>query len=150
MKVIFASDHRGFDLKGKLIPFVQSLGHQTEDAGPFSYNPSDDYPDFISLAAKKISMDPTNFLGILIGGSGRGEAMVANRFPRVRAAVYYGGKDRILTLSREHNDANALSLGARFLSEEDAKHSIEVWLSAKFTGEERHVRRIAQIDTLTK
>ena len=148
MKVLFAADHAGFDLKAKLIPFVESLGHTTEDLGPSSYNAADDYPGFVSRVAKKISEEPSDYMGIVIGGSGQAEAMVANRYPRVRAAVYYGGKNRIVSLSREHNNANILSLGARFMSEEEAKQAVHVWLTTPFSGEERHVRRIRQIDTL--
>jgi len=150
MRVIFASDHAGFDLKGKLFAFVKSLGYEVADLGPYAYNAEDDYPDFIGKAARAVSEEPKDTVAVVLGGSGQGEAMTANRFSRVRAAVYYGGNDRLLTLSREHNDANVLSLGARFLSEEDARRAVEVWLHARFSGAERHVRRIKKIDTETR
>jgi ribose 5-phosphate isomerase B len=148
MRVLFVSDHAGLDLKRKLTPFVESLGYLVEDLGPTEYRADDDYPDLIAPLAARISQEPGDCFGIVIGGSGQGEAMVANRFPRVRAAVYYGGTQRMVTLSREHNDANVLSLGARFLSEEEAKAAVELWLSTRFTNEERHVRRVGKIDTL--
>src|SRR3989344_8126127 len=88
MKVLFASDHAGFDLKGKLVPFTESLGYLTEDLGPYAYDADDDYPDLIAHVAKRISQEPAELRGVIIGGSGQGEAMTANRFPRVRAAVF--------------------------------------------------------------
>jgi ribose 5-phosphate isomerase B len=105
----------------------------------------DDYPDFISIAAQKVSQSPKD-KAIILGGSGQGEAMVANRFPHVRATVYYGGSDEILKLSREHNDANVLSLGARFLGKETAEKAVRLWLAGEFSGEQRHVRRIKKIE----
>jgi len=148
MRVLLASDHAGFDLKAVLVPFVHSLGYATEDLGPFSYDADDDYPDFVAKVAEQVSAKPAEIIGIVIGGSGQGEAMGANRFPQVRAAVFYGGSSRVLSLSREHNDANVLSLGARFVSEEEAKTAVEVWLRTRFSGSERHVRRIKEIDSL--
>ena len=146
MKIFIASDHAGFELKGKLIEFLQGLNYVVVDKGPYVYNKSDDYPDFISLVAKEVSQDLTNALGIIMGGSGQGEAMVANRERGVRAAVYYGGPDDVITLSREHNDANILSLGARFLNEDNAKKAVKLWLETPFSNEEHHTRRIKKID----
>lgn len=152
-----ASDHAGFELKEKLKVFLQGLGYQTEDCGAFAYDENDDYPDFISVAAKKVAENPENSRGIVLGGSGQGEAMVANRIKGVRAAVFCGDKippapslyqregwGRILTLSREHNNANILALGARFLTEDEAKKAVKLWLETPFSNEERHVRRIAK------
>lgn len=141
-----ASDHAGFELKEKLKAHLQELGLAIKDCGAFSLDAADDYPDFVALAAQAVSEDPQNARAIILGGSGQGEAMVANRFRGVRAAVYYGGNEKIITLSREHNDANALSLGARFLSEDEAKRAVKLWLDTKFSGEERHTRRIGKID----
>jgi len=153
MKVYIASDHAGFDLKNALVPFVRSLGYEVEDCGPVQYDENDDYPNLIAPAARAVSSDPRHTRAILLGGSGQGEAMVANRFPCVRAVVYNGeSKGAVfndldeIALSREHNDANVLSLGARFLTEEDAKVAVQRWLSTPFRGEERHARRVAAIE----
>ncbi|MDP3661692.1 MAG: RpiB/LacA/LacB family sugar-phosphate isomerase [bacterium] len=143
MKIYFAGDHAGFELKGKLIPFVRSLGHEVEDLGPFSYDANDDYPDFIIPLAKKIG---ENVRGIIIGASGQGEAIAANRFNDVRAVVYYGGNLDVVKKAREHNDANVLSLGARFVNEEEAKAAVKLWLETPFSEYERHIRRLAKID----
>ncbi|HUD03946.1 MAG TPA: RpiB/LacA/LacB family sugar-phosphate isomerase, partial [Candidatus Paceibacterota bacterium] len=118
------------------------LGYDVRDCGAKEYNPEDDYPDFIIPVAKEVSHDPSHLLGIVIGGSGQGEAMCANKVYGIRAAVYYGGNTDIIRLSREHNDANVLSLGARFINPEDAKAVTKLWLDTKFSGAERHKRRI--------
>ena len=101
-------------------------------------------------------MNPNNVRGIVMGGSGQGEAMIANRFKNVRATVYYGGgkslveeNDTIIKLSREHNNANVLSIGARFVTEEDAMRAVHEWLEAPFPEDERHVRRIAKFERVT-
>lgn len=146
MKIFFASDHAGFQLKQALVPYVKSLGFEVVDEGAFEYKEGDDYPDFIKKAAAEVSDNPQNSLGIIIGGSGQGEAIVANKFRHVRAAVYYGGDKKIVELSREHNDANILSLGARFLSEAQAKEAVRLWLSEHPSLAERHRRRIKEID----
>lgn len=158
MKILFATDHAGFKLKEKLIPFVESLGYKVEDYGAFEYDGNDDYPDSISKVAEKVSNDPYEMKAIILGGSGQGEAIVANRFPNVRAIVFNGQCEapsgvnvpNEIVVSREHNDANILSLGARFLTEETAKEAVKIWLETKFTGEERHKRRIAKITEITK
>lgn len=150
MKVYFAADHAGFELKNDLINFVRGeLNFSVEDCGAFENDPQDDYPQIISVAARALLEDMQNGIkscAIILGGSGEGEAMVANRFSHVRAAVYYGGSEDILRVSRGHNDANVLSLGARFLSPEEAKNAVHIWLMAPFSGDDRHVRRIAEID----
>lgn len=148
-KVYFGSDHAGFDLKNQLLSYVQGdLGYEVEDCGAYECDPDDDYPEFIACAAKNVAADPAHAVAIILGGSGQGEAMIANRHKGVRAAVYYGGAHEMVALSREHNDANVLSLGARFLSLEEAKVAVKVWLSTPFSGDVRHVRRIRKIDTL--
>jgi len=155
MKIVFASDHAGFDLKKDLMPFVASLGYEVEDLGAVEYKPEDDYVGYVAQAASRVSADPDNVRAIVLGGSGQGEAIVANRFPCVRAVVYngesrgalYNDLDEI-ALSREHNDANVLSLGARFLVVEEAQQAVERWLKTPFSGEERHKRRIRQIEEI--
>jgi len=160
MKVYLAADHGGFELKDKLIPFVQSLGHEAEDCGAFTYDKNDDYPVFIQAAARKVGADVgqgTDSRAVIIGGSGQGEAFAANRVKGVRAVVYYGEPVRkqvdadgqeidMITSTRDHNDSNVLSLGGRFLTEEEVKSAVERWLAAPFSGKERHSRRHKMID----
>ncbi len=149
MTIYFATDHAGFELKNTIIAFVRDeLGYDVVDCGAETLDPEDDYPDFISLAARAVSEDPVNRRAIIFGGSGQGEAMVANKFPHVRAAVFYGVHKRIATLSREHNDANIISLGARFVTIEEAKDAVREWLLTPFSGEERHTRRIQKMEQL--
>ena len=163
MKIYLATDHAGFEFKEKIKNFLMEKGHQVEDCGAFQLDANDDYPDFISKAAEAVAKDP-NSRGIIFGGSGQGEAMVANKFKNVRCAVFYTpcvpaqaidatGKTsadpfEMLRLTREHNDANVLSLGIRFLKEEDAKQAISLFLETAFGGEERHKRRIEKIQNL--
>jgi ribose 5-phosphate isomerase B len=151
------ADHAGFDLKEELMPFLQSLGYEVVDHGAYEYEEDDDYPDFIIPVAQAVSSDMERLSkGIVIGGSGQGEAIAANKFPNVRAVVWYGSSsqnsdgassDNIIVLSREHNDANILSIGARFVSVEEAKEAVELWLETAFSGDERHVRRINKIES---
>jgi ribose 5-phosphate isomerase B len=149
MKIYFGADHAGFELKNKLVAYVRDeLGYDTEDLGAHVLDEDDDYPDFIAPVAERVSKDPEGARGIVLGGSGQGEAMVANKFPGVRAAVFYGGDKKIITLSREHNDANILALGARFLGESEAKEAVKLWLETPFSGEERHVRRLEKMSKL--
>lgn len=145
MKIYIGSDHAGFEMKRELVSFISTLPYESYDCGPHEYNHDDDYPDYISQVAEKVSND-TDTIGIVIGFSGQGEAMVANRFPNVRCAVYYGGPKHILTLSREHNDANMISFGAHFLTTQEAKYALDLWLHTKFSGDERHKRRIKKIE----
>lgn len=145
--IYLASDHAGFELKEKLKSWLQGLGYAVKDMGAFKLKPDDDYPDFIRLAAEAVSKDPQNARAIIFGFSGQGEAMAANRFKGVRAAVYYGLNEEIVKLSREHNNVNVLSLGAGFLGEAEAKEAVRIWLETKFTEEERHLRRINKIDS---
>jgi len=148
MKIYFASDHAGFEMKNALVEYVKELGFEVEDCGAYEMNPEDNYPEFIKRAAQKVSEDSENSKAIILGGSGQGEAIVANRFPNARAAVFYGCNLEVIKLSREHNDANVLSLGARFLSLDEAKEAVKLWLETEFLGEERHRRRIEQIENL--
>lgn len=146
MKIIIGSDHAGYELKEKIKKYLTELNFEYEDLGPDSLNPSDDYPDFIIFVAEKVAENSNKNKGIVIGGSGQGEAIAANKINGIRATVFYGGPLDIIKLSRTHNDANILSLGARFLTEIEAKKAVKLWLETPFSNEERHVRRIKKIE----
>jgi ribose 5-phosphate isomerase B len=147
MNIYLATDHAGFERKEHIKGFLKNLGYKVFDEGNFSLEPEDDYPDFVKIVSKQVASDPANSRGIVFGGSGQGEAIVCNREKGVRAAVYYGGPLEIITLSRVHNNTNVLSLGARFLSNEQAEEAVKVWLNTDFPAEERHMRRIKKIDS---
>lgn len=158
--IYIASDHAGFELKEKLKIYLSGLGYEVLDKGAFSFDKDDDYPDFIKPVAEAVAKDRQS-RGIILGGSGQGEAICANRVHGARAAVFYGpilahgaidvsGKtsdDRfeIVKLSRVHNNANILSIGFRFASEEDIKKAIKIWLETEFLNKERHIRRLEKI-----
>lgn len=161
MKVYFASDHAGFELKQELLNFVRGeLSLEVEDCGAFSFDENDDYPALIKGAIQKLSEDFANGVksrAIVLGASGQGEAIVANRFAGIRAGVFYGdvahaqidqnGRTLDMVSSiRMHNDTNVLSLGARFISGEQAKTAVKEWLTTPFSEEARHIRRIEAID----
>lgn len=146
MKIYLGTDHAGFELKEKLKVYLRELGYQAEDEGAFTLDPEDDFPDYIKVVAKMVQGDEGS-RGIILGGSGQGEAMCANRFRGVRATVYYGGNPEIVAVSRAHNDSNILSLGVRFMTEEEAKSIVKDWLAAPFSGEDRHMRRLEKIDS---
>ena len=145
MKIHIGTDHAGFDLKEQIKTTLTEQGYEIVDHGATALDNTDDYPDFVRPVAEAVAQDK-NSRGIVLGGSGQGEAIVANRVYGVRAVVYYGGQKEIVTLSREHNDANILSLGARFLSGQEAIEVVLLWLETEFSGEERHLRRINKID----
>lgn len=151
MTIYIASDHAGFELKEALKAHCISFGHEVKDFGAPTYDASDDYPDYIYPLAKALSADlragdtTETLRGIVIGGSGQGEAMTANRIPGIRAIVYYGKSADIISLSREHNDANVISFGARFVSIGEAITSLDQWLSLPFSNDERHIRRIGKL-----
>jgi ribose 5-phosphate isomerase B len=147
--IILAADHAGFALKQEIKLFLEQKGYTIEDVGAHSLVADDDYPYYMSQAAIRIAEDSSGHArAILCGKSGQGEAMVANRFPGVRAVVYYGGSRDIITLSREHNDANVLSLGAGFVSGIEAQEIVIQWLETPFSHEERHQRRIDEMDNI--
>ncbi|MFA5778225.1 MAG: RpiB/LacA/LacB family sugar-phosphate isomerase [Candidatus Paceibacterota bacterium] len=155
MKIYIGTDHAGYVLKEKLVSFLKVQGYEVIDEGAYTYDENDDYPDFVVPVARAISKDPDGTKGIILGGTGQGEAMVANRFPHVRAIVYYGkvtpvveDESGILARSRAHNNSNILSLGARYFTEEDMMEIVNYWLHAPYSGEERHVRRLKKIDDL--
>ncbi|MDQ3244731.1 MAG: RpiB/LacA/LacB family sugar-phosphate isomerase [bacterium] len=164
MKIYLGSDHAGFEYKKIIKEYLPSLGldYEVVDKGAFVLNEDDDYPDFVTLVALDVAGDKDS-MGIVFGGSGQGEAMCANTVSGVRATVFYGPKEliksidvdgaesndlfEIIKLAREHNDANILSIGARFVSIDEAKFAIELFLKTKFSGEERHIRRLTKFNT---
>jgi len=146
-KIFLGADHAGYMLKEEIKKYLLNSGYEVEDKGAYNLNPKDDYPDFIVPVAKAVAKNK-NSRGIIFGSSGQGEAIVANRIKGVRAALYYGSNIEIVKLSRTHNNANILSLGARFLTKEQAKEAVELWLNTDFSNEERHIRRIGKIDKL--
>lgn len=146
-KIFLGSDHAGFELKEHVKKYLQKSGMHVEDNGAHKIEPKDDYPDFIVPVAKKVAKNRDS-RGIIFGASGQGEAIAANKIKGVRAALYYGGNMEIVKLSRIHNNANILSLGARFLTKEEAIKAIKLWLETDFSNETRHIRRIKKIDKI--
>ena len=142
--IVLATDHAGFKLKEHVKRFLTEKGYDIKDFGALEYDGLDDYPDFILPAAKYISEH--KLIGIIFGGSGQGEAMAANRIKGVRAAVFYNGPNEIVELSRLHNNANILSIGARFVNNQEVEKVIELWLSTDFE-EGRHEKRINKLDS---
>ena len=142
MRVYLGSDHAGFELKQRLIDHVRELGHEPVDCGPPAYDAEDDYPPYVLLAATRTAADPGS-VGIVLGGSGNGEAIAANKVRGIRCALAFS--EDTATLAREHNDANCLSLGARMYDEATALRFAELFLATPFSGAERHVRRIEQL-----
>ncbi|MBL8030378.1 MAG: RpiB/LacA/LacB family sugar-phosphate isomerase [Candidatus Doudnabacteria bacterium] len=141
-----ASDHAGFELKNKLIDHLKTSGQSVEDCGPFEYKHEDDYPDFVYPCAVKVG-HKAGSMGIVIGYSGQGEAVVANKAKGVRAAVFYGGPEEVVKLSRQHNNANVISLGAHFITAEEAMRAVDLWIETGFEGA-RHVKRIEKINSI--
>ncbi len=147
--VYLAADHAGLDHKDAVREWLLAEGWSVTDFGAFVRNDEDDFPVFISQVSRIISQNPQQ-AGIIFGGSGNGEAILANRFPNVRAAVYYGGPDEIVTLSREHNDSNILSIGARFVDTDTTKRLIWEWLHTPRSEQAKYIRRNQQIAHITK
>jgi ribose 5-phosphate isomerase B len=148
MRVHLGCDHAGLELKDHLLSWLTEHGHEPVDHGPFVYDAQDDYPVFCIDAAKGVVADRDaglDSLGVVIGGSGNGEQMAANKVRGVRAALVWS--EETATLAREHNDANVISVGGRMHPVEDTTRFIEVFLATPFSGEERHVRRIGQLAT---
>ena len=165
MKIFVTSDHGGFEFKNAIYEHLFHHGYDVEDVGPQTLDPHDDYPEYVFKMTTKIlgsvDKDPR---GIVAAGSGQGEAIAANRASGIRAAVFYGpvqakravdvtGRKstdpyEILRLSREHNNTNVLSLGGRFLTDEEAIKAVDMWLKEPFPGHERHKRRLEKIEKL--
>lgn len=147
--IYLATDHAGFDHKNDLKSYLLDEGYEVIDCGAETHDPLDDYPDFIAKAAEAVSAAPRERKAIIFGGSGQGEAMLANRFKRVRAALYYGGDAELIKLSREHNDANVLSIGARFVSKERVRAMVKLWLQTAALPDEKYARRIEKVRAIT-
>jgi ribose 5-phosphate isomerase B len=161
MKIYLATDHAGFELKEKIKNYLRENNYDIKDCGAFSFDQNDDYPDFVSKASEKISNDPKNSMGIIFGGSGQAEMMVANKFKNIRCGLFYStaipafGVDvtgrkssdpyEMIRLIREHNNANMLSISSRFLKEDAVKKAIDIFLKTSFSGDDRHIRRIDKI-----
>lgn len=154
--IYIGSDHAGYELKEKLKNYIkEELHREIDDKGAFTLNGVDDYPDFIKPVALAVAQDSNNF-GIVIGASGEGEAICANKIKGIRAIVYYGGRKKqkdvsgkkinIIESSRLHNNANILSLGARFLSDKKAQKAVKLFLETPFSNDERHIRRINKLE----
>jgi len=142
MRVYLGSDHAGYELKQHLVQWLTSAGHEPVDCGPHIYDAVDDYPPFILRAAERTAADP-EALGIVIGGSGNGEAIAANKVKGVRAALAWSVETA--ELGREHNNANIISVGARMHSLDEATKFVEVFIGTPFSQDPRHIRRIDMI-----
>ncbi len=161
MKIAISTDHAGFENLKKIKQFLISLGHEPVDYGPTEFIETDDYPDFIRPCAEAVASGECE-VGIIYGGSGQGEAIVANRVKGIRCGVFYStakavepidaegnmseDEYEILKLNRQHNHANMLSLASRFLTEDQIEKAVSVWLSTPWSEAERHTRRVNKID----
>lgn len=143
--VYLGADHGGYQLKEELKVWLAENNIPGEDMGAHSFGPEDDYPDFIIPVAKKVASDPQS-LGVIIGRSGNGEAIAANKVKGIRAALCLD--ETMARKAREHNNANIISLGADYISQDEAKKIVKVFISASFSNEERHIRRIDKIKTI--
>lgn len=150
LTVHLAADHAGLLHKDAVRDWLTAEGVVVVDHGAHGFDSEDDFPDFISLAAQAVARTPKAANGIIFGGSGQGEAMMANRFLGVRATVFYGGPDEIIALSREHNDANVLSIGARFVSVDDTKRVVWQWLNSVPDRATKYDRRNHKLDALAR
>jgi ribose 5-phosphate isomerase B len=147
MRIHIGSDHAGLEFKAALFSHLTGNGHTVTDHGPYTYDALDDYPKFCITTAQAVAADPES-LGIVIGGSGNGEQMAANKVKGIRAALVWSRE--IAQLAREHNNANVISIGGRMHSPEICKELIDVFIATPFSGDERHIRRIQQISTYEK
>ena len=148
MKILLAADHAGFDLKNKVKEFLMSEGFTVEDMGAHVFVQDDNYPEIILPVAMRIVNDPEDTKAIIFGKSGNGEAIICNRLPGVRAAVYHGKNLEIVRLSREHNNANVLSIGAGFVEFEEAREAVRLWISTSFSNDARHITRNNMLDAI--
>ncbi len=152
MKIVIASDHAGFELKKSIIKFLEEIGCDVIDFGPLLYDENDDYPDYIKSVGEYIlkNSNPDECRGIVIGGSGQGENICVNRYKNVRSVLIYGNdmdlNTKIAKLSRQHNNANVISFGARFIENKNAIEILKKWLEENFSNDERHIRRLLKIE----
>jgi ribose 5-phosphate isomerase B len=142
MRVYLGSDHAGFELKARVIAHLSELGHEPVDCGAHTLDPQDDYPPPCITAAARTVADEGS-IGVVIGGSGNGEQIAANKVRGVRAALAWN--DETARLAREHNNANIISIGAREHAEADSLRLVEIFLATPFSQGERHIRRIAML-----
>ncbi|HEY0640026.1 MAG TPA: ribose-5-phosphate isomerase [Pseudonocardiaceae bacterium] len=142
MRVYLGSDHAGYELKGSLAAHLAAAGHEVVDVGPVSYDADDDYPPFCVETARRVVADPGS-LGIVLGGSGNGEQIAANKVPGCRAALAWSAETA--TLARSHNDAHVIGIGARMHTPAEAAVIADAFLATPFSGGERHARRLAQL-----
>jgi len=142
MRVYLGSDHAGFELKGVLVEHLRAAGHDVTDCGPQEYDPADDYPPFCIDTARRVAAD-SGSLGVVIGGSGNGEQIAANKVAGVRAALAYNLETA--QLARQHNDANVLGLGARMHPADEARAIVDAFVGTPFSNDPRHVRRIGML-----
>jgi ribose 5-phosphate isomerase B len=142
MRIYVGSDHAAFELKNAVVEHVRAAGHEPVDCGPPSYDAEDDYPVYVLRTAEHVVADPGS-LGVVLGGSGNGEQIAANKVRGIRAALAFSNDTA--RLAREHNDANVLSLGARMYDEQTALGFVDIFLSTPFSTEPRHARRIAMV-----
>lgn len=152
MTIYLATDHAGFELKEAIKVYLESNEqYEVYDCGALTLEPGDNYPEYMARAAEKVQYDSMHepSVAIIFGGSGTGEAIVANRFAHVRAVVYAGGPLDVVKVSREHNDTNVLSIGARFVTENEAKQAVDLFLITLFSHDERHADRVIQIEEVT-
>ena len=147
MRVYLGSDHAGFELKARVIAWLREAGHEPVDCGPASYHEGDDYPVYVLRAARAVAGDPGS-LGIVIGGSGNGEQIAANKVPGIRAALAWTAETA--RLARQHNNANVLSLGARMYEIDEALEFARIFITTPFSQEPRHARRLAMIADFEK
>ena len=142
MRVHIGGDHAAYELLGELVAFLEAEGHEVTNHGPHRYDAQDDYPVFVLRAAEAVAADPGS-LGVVLGGSGNGEQMAANKVKGVRAALCYD--QELARLAREHNDAQVISIGARMQGVEEAKEMVRTFLATPFSTEPRHQRRIDMV-----
>ena len=142
VRVYLGSDHAGFELKSHLVKHLSDAGHDVVDVGPAVYDADDDYPPYCVAAALRVVADQGS-LGVVIGGSGNGEQIAANKAPGCRAALAYDTETA--RLAREHNDAQVVAIGARMHSREEATAIVETFLATAFSQAERHAKRIAML-----